>query len=184
MDVPSWIERHSNCKFAFDFANVAHSGQVRKYTNEPYIVHPVAVAESVWAYGGSVNQLIAALLHDVVEDTDTTIEQIAYYFGDDVAGLVADLTDVSTADDGNRQARKDLDFQHTKAASDDAKFIKLADLMDNTKSIVEHDKQFAKTYLREKSRLLEVLKTDSNQELWNVVNNQLNRSMFRVLDRS
>ena len=58
------------------FATQAHAGQKRKYTGDDYIVHPVAVAQIVRDFGGSVDQQAAALLHDVVEDTDVTIDQV------------------------------------------------------------------------------------------------------------
>ena len=79
------------------FATVAHAaiGQRRKYTNEPYIVHPEEVAKLVTRYGGTENQIAAAWLHDVVEDTNITEDLIHQEFGDDIASLVCCLTDVS-----------------------------------------------------------------------------------------
>ena len=71
--------------------------------------------------------------------------------------LVRDLTDVSKPEDGNRAVRKEIDRQHTAQASPQAKTIKLADLISNTVSIVEHDPKFARIYLKEKALLLEVL---------------------------
>lgn len=138
------------------FAIAAHSacGQVRKYTGEPYWVHPAHVAWIVEQAGGTVAQLAAAWLHDVVEDTDVTIETIQWIFGDEIAELVSWLTDVSVPADGNRAERKAIDREHTGRASLAAKMIKLADLISNTKSIVEHDAKFAKVYLEEKRLLL------------------------------
>jgi (p)ppGpp synthase/HD superfamily hydrolase len=86
-------------------------------------------------------------------------------FGKQVAALVADLTDVSRFEDGNRQARKCIDREHTAKASPDAKTIKLADLIDNTRSIVAHDPDFAKVYLGEKRQLLKVLR-EGDPVLW------------------
>lgn len=144
---------------AATFAAVAHgkAGQVRKYTGAAYIEHPAAVAKLVESVGGSPEQVAAAWLHDVVEDTPVTIEEVAAEFGDVVAGLVSSLTDVSKPSDGNRKARKAIDLRHTAEASPEAKTVKLADLIDNTRSIVEHDPAFARIYLAEKLRLLEVL---------------------------
>lgn len=129
-------------------------GQIRKYTGEPYYVHPREVAAIVEAAGGDDAQVCAAHLHDVVEDTDITIQQIQFFFGDDIADLVSDLTDVSMPTDGNRATRKAIDREHTAQASRRAKMIKLADLISNTKSIVEHDEKFARVYLEEKRLLL------------------------------
>jgi hypothetical protein len=75
----------------------------------------------------------------------------------EVACLVEMLTDVSKPEDGNRATRKAMDREHTANASSQAKTIKLADLIDNTHSIVEHDPDFARVYMREKTRLLQVL---------------------------
>ena len=141
------------------FATAAHAavGQLRKYTNEPYIVHPIEVAGIVRSAGGTPTMIAAAYLHDVVEDTGVTIEVIREAFGSEVSDLVGWLTDVSRPDHGNRAQRKAIDRAHTAAAPAEAQTIKLADLISNTRSILEHDPKFAVTYLEEKRLLLEVL---------------------------
>jgi len=138
------------------FAAAAHMaiGQTRKYTGEPYWVHPREVAAIVQAAGGDDAQVAAAHLHDVVEDTDITVEQIQQFFGDDVAELVCWLTAVSVPTDGTRAERKAVDRAHTSKAPKRAKMIKLADLWSNTKDVVEQDAAFAKVYLAEKRLLL------------------------------
>jgi (p)ppGpp synthase/HD superfamily hydrolase len=141
------------------FATAAHAavGQLRKYTFEPYIVHPAEVASMVMAHGGTDAMVAAAWLHDVVEDTGVTIELIRAEFGSEVSDLVGWLTDVSRPDHGNRAARKAVDRAHTAAAPAEAQTIKCCDLISNTRSIVEHDPKFAETYLAEKRLLLEVM---------------------------
>jgi (p)ppGpp synthase/HD superfamily hydrolase len=141
------------------FATAAHAavGQLRKYTFEPYIVHPAEVAGLVAEYGGTDEMIAAAWLHDTVEDTGVTSELIRAEFGDRVAELVGWLTDVSRPDHGNRAQRKAVDRAHTAAAPAEAQTIKLCDLICNTRSIVEHDAKFAVTYLAEKRELLEVM---------------------------
>ena len=141
------------------FATAAHAAvaQLRKYTNEPYIVHPAEVAGIVATVPHDDAMLAAAWLHDTVEDTGVTLETIREEFGDEVAVLVGWLTDVSRPDHGNRAARKAVDRAHTAMAPAKAQTIKLADLISNTRSIVEHDEKFAKTYLEEKRLLLEVM---------------------------
>lgn len=141
------------------FATAAHAAvsQLRKYTFEPYIVHPAEVAETVTSVGGTPEMIAAAWLHDTVEDTGVTLELIRAEFGDEVADLVGWLTDVSRPDHGNRAARKAVDRAHTAAAPAAAQTIKLADLIANTRSIVEHDAEFARVYLAEKRALLEVM---------------------------
>jgi (p)ppGpp synthase/HD superfamily hydrolase len=142
---------------ALEFARKAHKGQVRKYTGEPYVVHPIEVMGIVRGVTDDPEMQAAALLHDVVEDCPVTIEDIEQSFGSRVAALVDDLTDVSKPEDGNRAVRKELDRQHTAKASPAAKTIKLADLISNSRSIIRFDPNFAKVFMKEKARLLEVL---------------------------
>ena len=141
------------------FATAAHTAveQVRKYTFEPYIVHPAEVASIVASVPHTDAMLAAAWLHDTVEDTGVTIETIRAEFGEEVAELVGWLTDVSRLEDGNRAVRKAADREHTARAPAAAQTVKLADLIANTRSIVKHDVAFARTYLAEKRLLLEVL---------------------------
>lgn len=143
---------------AFELAERGHRGQVRKYTAEPYIVHPVEVAQLVATVTPDEDVIIAALFHDLVEDTTVSLKVIRKAFGDRVAQLVHEVTDVSRPEHGNRAARKALDREHLAKASPDGMTIKLADLISNTQSIVRHDPDFAKVYLREKAELLPVLK--------------------------
>lgn len=149
------------------FASAAHGavGQRRKYTHDPYIVHPAAVAKLVASVTDDAEMIAAAWLHDTVEDTEATIAQIRESFGPAVAELVGWLTDVSRPEDGNRAVRKERDRQHIARAPSRAKTVKLADLIDNTSSIVRYDPGFARVYLVEKRRLLEVLK-EGDQTLW------------------
>ncbi len=157
---------------AYSFAKAAHDtvGQVRKYTGEPYFTHPVAVAGIVSTVPHSEVMLAAALLHDTVEDTGIHLQEIEYQFGSNVAELVGWLTKVSRKEDGNRAMRKLIDMQHIAAAPAAAKTIKLADLIDNCKSIVSRDSEFAKVYLHEKAELLQVL-LDGDASLWDQASN-------------
>jgi (p)ppGpp synthase/HD superfamily hydrolase len=152
---------------ALAFAKAAHESidQRRKYTNEPYIVHPMAVAELVGSVAHTQEMIAAAYLHDVVEDTPVSIHEIREEFGPEVSELVDWLTDVSKPEDGNRQVRKELDRQHLAKAPPQAKTIKLADLIDNTLTIRKRDPEFWKGYRREKLALLEVL-GEGDQTLW------------------
>ena len=152
---------------AAEFARRAHRsvGQVRRYTGEPYEVHPQAVAAMVAEVNQDPEVVAAAWLHDVVEDTPVTLEEVEAAFGPRVAALVADLTDVSLGQEGNRAVRKALDLAHIARAAPEAKTIKLADLMDNLRSILANDRRFARTYLMEMERLLEVLK-DGDRRLY------------------
>lgn len=152
------------------FAVEKHGEQVRKYTSLPYVTHCdevaaiVALAFSIDAFSDEsalhdddCDVIAAAILHDVVEDTDATETDIRAEFGDRIAILVMQVTDVAGPSDGNRKARKDIDREHLSHACDEAQTIKLADLISNSKSIAEHDEDFARVYMREKSELLKVL---------------------------
>jgi (p)ppGpp synthase/HD superfamily hydrolase len=145
--------------FAYEFAKEAHGDQKRKYTGEPYITHPVAVAKLVMtAEYYDCEMLAAAILHDVIEDTDATHGDIAATgLKSSIANLVLELTDVSRPEDGNRAKRKAMDRDHLATASFRAKTIKLADLINNSESITEHAPGFAKVYMKEKAALLDVL---------------------------
>jgi hypothetical protein len=144
---------------AREFATQAHRriDQRRKYSNQAYEVHLKAVADLVASVSDDEEMLAAAWLHDSVEDTPATLEDIEREFGASVAQLVADLTDVSRPGDGNRALRKTLDRGHSAQASARAKTVKLADLIDNCRDICKHDQRFARVYLVEMAALLEVL---------------------------
>ncbi|CDX26726.1 Uncharacterized 19.2 kDa protein in cobO 3'region (modular protein) [Mesorhizobium plurifarium] len=161
------VKRLNIVDLALSVASEAHGSinQKRKYSNEDYVAHPIAVAEIVRSVPHTPEMVAAALLHDVVEDTPVEQAQILRDFGHKVADLVSWLTDVSKPEDGNRAARKALDRDHIAGAPSEAKTIKLADLIDNTSTIKERDPDFWKIYRLEKLALLEVLK-DGDPTLW------------------
>ena len=98
---------------AFDFANQAHK-DVRRRSGEPYILHPIEVAKIVVGeIGLGYKSITAALLHDVVEDTEYTVEDIANLFGDTVAKLVDGLTKIKTVLDN--EDRKDTSVLQTES---------------------------------------------------------------------
>ncbi len=171
-------------KRALAFAKTAHElkDQRRKYTGEPYIAHPVAVASIVSTVVHTEVMLAAALLHDTVEDTPTSLEEIEREFGAEVSALVYWLTDASRKEDGNRAVRKKMDREHIAQAPADAQTIKVADLLDNTASIVANDPAFARVYLAEKAALLDVL-SQAEPELLDMARKQLasalDSGMFR-----
>ena len=163
---------------AFAFAKAAHEavGQLRKYTSDPYIVHPTEVADIVQTVAHTEVMVAAALLHDTVEDTDASMDEIRRLFGHEVADLVEMLTDVSVPTDGNRAVRKAIDRAHTARASAAGKTIKLADLISNTQSIVANDPGFARIYLREKASLMDVLR-EGDPVLWASANRLLQEGL-------
>ncbi len=152
------------------FAAIAHQGQTRKYTGEPYIVHPIAVANKVAEIGGSMEMQAAAYLHDVLEDTDVSVDELGQFLfctvaikdsAEDILDMVIDLTDVFESakyPDLNRKTRKAKEADRLSRASADAQTVKYCDLFDNTLSITEYDPKFSKVYLKEKAVLLEAMK--------------------------
>ena len=153
-------------KKILEFATNAHEGQKRKYTDDDYIIHPIAVAKLVQAQGGDDNMVYAALLHDVLEDTPINHTQLRIMLhsilsvetAEDVLSLVVELTDVYTKEafpQYNRLYRKGFEAFRLAYVSDRAKAIKRADIEHNSESILTHDPGFAKTFLKEKKNLLE-----------------------------
>lgn len=152
---------------ALIFAVKAHGNQIRKYTFEPYYFHPLNVMLILSTITDDEDVLKAALLHDVVEDTPVTIDKITNKFGFRVGKIVNEVTDISRTFHGNRKTRKAMDRWHISYASPEGQTVKLADLIDNTRSIVEHDPDFAKVYMKEKKLLLNLL-TKGNKVLYNI----------------
>ena len=127
---------------AFDFANEAHKG-VRRRSGDPYILHPIAVAKIVVStIGLGYKSIVAALLHDVVEDTAYNIDDIRNLFGERVATLVEGLTKIKTVLDNEDKARqKSMQAENFKrillTLNDDVRvvLIKLADRLHNCRTI-------------------------------------------------
>jgi hypothetical protein len=144
---------------AREFAIRAHKriDHRRKYSKQPYDVHLKTVADLVASVTDDAEMVAAAWLHDTVEDTPATFGEIERAFGAGVAGLVAELTDISKPGDGNRAARKALDRAHLAGASSRSKTVKLADVIDNCADICRHDRRFARVYVAEAMALLDVL---------------------------
>ena len=145
---------------ALEFASRAHGAQKRKYTEELYIEHPRRVAELVKTVPHTDAMVCAAYLHDVVEDTPVKDQEIKERFGNEVAQLVFELTDQYIHEDFphlNRQSRKSLETARQAKMSPQAKTIKLADVIDNTRDIIKNDRGFAKIYVPEMEKLVEAL---------------------------
>ncbi|MFK5893155.1 MAG: HD domain-containing protein [Pseudomonadota bacterium] len=139
---------------ALAFAKKSHKGQKRRYSGNDYVEHPIRVCNLVARTDGcTVDMCISALLHDVVEDTGITINDIELNFGIDVACIVGWLTDVSKLSDGNRVVRKEIDRLHSEKSPPEAQTIKLADLIDNSESIIKRDSNFAKVFMPEMDKL-------------------------------
>lgn len=122
---------------AASWAAKKHSGQKRKgKEGEPYINHPLEVANLLASIGGidDVNVLTAALLHDVVEDTATSPEELSRRFGKTVADIVLEVTDDKSLP---KQERKRLQVEHAPNLSTGAKLVKLADKISNITDVID-----------------------------------------------
>lgn len=121
---------------AMRFSAEKHSEQRRKDSkSSPYINHPIQVAETLWKVGGVRDNtlLIAAILHDTIEDTDATPAEIEREFGKDVLELVLEVTDDKSLP---KEVRKQLQIENTAKKSPRAKLLKLADKLCNIQDLV------------------------------------------------
>lgn len=144
---------------AMMFAREVHAAQVRKYTGNPYTDHLAEVAGIVATLAGELMErpavvIATAWLHDCIEDQDVSPAEIARRFGPEVQAGVLALSDLEI---GNRAERKAASRKRLAAAPWWVQTIKVADLISNTSSIVQHDPKFAAVYLEEKRLLLDVL---------------------------
>lgn len=133
---------------ALDYARIAHAAQVRKGSQIPYLYHPIAVASLVIEFGGSEDQAIAGLLHDVVEDCGAAhAAVIRMQFGDDVAEIVEACTDgtaetkashTTPEDKRNDWMRRKLTYvAHLSDAPDETLLVSACDKLHNARAIVQ-----------------------------------------------
>ena len=168
-----------------DYAIAKHAGQTRKGGND-FVLHPLYVASIIKLYNGSPSQICAGLLHDVVEDTDTTFVQLkedlskmkilndikemkrlkitTLAYPDVIVYYVSEMTNVFTKENYpnlNRKERKKREIAKFKLWNEpDLKLIKYADIISNLSDIDSIDTDFAKVYLREDMQIISALQYD------------------------
>ena len=123
---------------AIVFAVRAHSGTERRGKGYPYIVHPMEAVEIVASMTADQELLAAAMLHDTVEDTDVTVDQIRAEFGDRVASIVAEESDeipAGVSEEESWHGRKQAAMDRLARASLDAKIVALGDKLSNMRAI-------------------------------------------------
>lgn len=122
----------SRIQEAIIFATLKHEGQKRKGTDLPYIVHPMEVMQILTALNCSENVIIAGILHDTLEDTDATPDEIKQLFGADVLAIVQ-----SESEDKSKtwKERKQATIDHLKNASIETKLVCFADKLSNIRSM-------------------------------------------------
>ena len=122
---------------ALAFAAARHSKQRRKDSEaSPYINHPIQVTEVLWRVGGvrEITTLVAAVLHDTVEDTGTKPEEIREQFGEEVLALVMEVTDDKSLPKAERKRLQVVNAPHKSRA---ARQIKLADKANNVRDLIQ-----------------------------------------------
>ncbi len=148
------------------FVREAHDGQRRKFVDEPYVNHLIRVSEITKQYHAKVPVVAAALLHDVLEDTEVSAGELATFLStvmeasdaQQTLKLVHELTDVFTHADYpelNRDKRKSREAERLGKISATAQTIKYADILDNSLDIVKSGSGFAPKYLIEAKLNLE-----------------------------
>lgn len=166
---------------ALTFARRAHAGQTRS-TGEPYISHPISVAKSVEQYKKSHNLdalISAAYLHDTLEDTDTTHEDLERLFGGLVASLVKELT--SNKDEIKRLGKTEYLSRKMAAMTSYALVIKLADRLDNVQDITTAKTlEWRKRYRDETEKILDYIEKNrvlsaTHQKLIGLIRDKINQ---------
>lgn len=147
------------------FTDRSHGEQMRKYSPERYIVHPMRVMKMVSEYNQDTAMLTAAILHDVLEDTAVSKHELKTFLytlmeghqADRAFNLVVELTDIYTKNNYpqyNRRKRKRLEADRIKKTSGESHTIKYADIIDNVPEITVHDPDFAALFVVECKDLL------------------------------
>ena len=119
---------------AKEYATLKHTGQIRKLSKSPYIVHPAEVAELASVAINDPELTAAAWLHDVVEDTGTPLSAIQAEFGDRVAGLVDEVT--KNDEEQGKRSKKEYYYEKVRKITSDALALKLFDRLANIMSVV------------------------------------------------
>ena len=127
---------------AIEFATKAHSGQYRKGTKIPYITHPLNVAKTLIQLECSEPVIVAGILHDTLEDTRVTFDELLEIFGREIADLVNSASEPNKSD-WIWENRKAHTLKHLKVASYEQLVLSLADKMDNIMSIREDHERIA-----------------------------------------
>lgn len=128
------VSNKKTVKKAYDYALEMHDGQTRK-SGEPYIMHPLRVARFVATWGFESDSICAALLHDVVEDCNTSLDEVERLFGDSISKIVVDK-DIENADELTKEEIDKLsDAKLQERMTEKALFIKAADRLDNLYTI-------------------------------------------------
>jgi (p)ppGpp synthase/HD superfamily hydrolase len=191
LECPSFLTRLE--RKVWEFAVEAHGEQRRKFTHEPYIKHLERVAQTIKEFDGTTGMVMAALLHDVLEDTPVKTQELQTFLEEVCEGTdanaqevllwVQELTDqfIKTAYPGhNRRRRKEMEVERLSFISIPAQAIKLADIIDNTRDISQNDRNFAKVYIPEILALVEVLKNAQPFKLYLLACYEVQKGLYSI----
>ncbi len=175
-------------KKAEKYAGKAHKGQIRKFSGEAYVSHPNNVASIVKRFKNShkIDALVsAALLHDTIEDTETTVKDLHKLFGGLVASLVKELT--SDKEEISKEGKTEYLASKMKSMSSWALVIKLADRLDNVSDLKTAPPAFAEKYVGQTRRLLKMLEaerklTNTQNKLIKAIKDKLDELDERDID--
>ncbi|MRH43664.1 HD domain-containing protein [Aquibacillus halophilus] len=146
-----------NIKQAISYAARKHDGQKRKVDDVPYISHPFQVGMLLLQHGHKEEVVIAGLLHDVVEDTDGTLDEIEAMFGKEVASLVSYASEPDKS--LSWEERKKHTIETIKTASVGAKLVVCADKIDNLSSLLQNEKELGES-------MWDSFKRDKSAQQW------------------
>lgn len=156
------LEQMSTPEHAASVAGFRHRRQRRKFTDEPYIVHPNRVARTVSKFTKDKNIIAAAHLHDTIEDTDATYEELEATFGPDVTSLVRELT--KNDKEIEKRGKKEYYLRAMNKMTPRALLIKLADRLDNLKDLNIVPAKFRTRYTEETLYIIDNLKRPLTNE--------------------
>jgi (p)ppGpp synthase/HD superfamily hydrolase len=162
MSFNEFLQEKSILIKAQEFATQKHLGQKRKFNGSDYITHPASVAELVSHFGGNTEMIAAAWLHDVVEDTNTSIDEIKKEFGSKIANFVNELTNPTEVEKNGNKSKYIADKMPQ--MSDESLTIKLCDRLNNVSDFKNADKKWANKYANKTRFIINSLK-DSGRSL-------------------
>jgi len=142
-------------QYAASIAQDKHARQIRKFSGEPYFVHPSSVANILKKYTKDEEIIAAGYLHDTIEDTKTTYEELKTTFSKRIANLVKELTSVRR--EVVKLGKAEYLLKKMQKMSEAALFIKLADRLDNVSDFDSASQKFKDKYIKETNYILDNL---------------------------
>ena len=164
---------------AYAFAEIKHKGQLRKFTDEPYFNHPLRVATMISKISHKEYMIKSSLLHDVIEDTNTTYYDIKRLFGNKTAKIVSELT-IDESKKKDLGGKKNYLVYSINKMSSDAFTIKLVDRLDNVQYLSDDrtPEDFRKWYVKETFWVLNNIKKSPNDVQLSLIND-INKELLK-----